>query len=515
MTAATDRLRALLAAEGGNTSSPADLPPRRKTQLPPPAIDNELWVKTADPLTLAPLPVKTKPWLHQLRGYHWALPKKAAYLHFDMGTGKSMMSVALHEGRRHQRTLILCPKSVVNGWPRQFATHGVSDTLAYAASHGSVERRVKEARQAIDLARVTRRPVAIVVNYEAVQGAAMQDFIKRADFDFLICDEAHKLKAHSGVISKTLHKLFRDRDIHKLFLSGTPLPHSPLDAFGQFRLLDERVLGTVWTTFRLRYSIPDPVYHGSPSRFVDDPWINKDEMAARMAPYMFHVGREVLDLPPAHHVVRDVSLSPRARKVYDEVAKEFYAELDAGEITAANALTRLLRLSQIASGFVKQDDGEIVEIDDAKREMLAEILDELPPHEPVVVFARFTHDLDAIRAVTEKAGRRYGEVSGRQHDLVESKYPPDADVLGVQIAAGGAGIDLSRSAYGVYWSLGFSLGEYDQSLARLDRPQADGSKRTDPVIFTHLVVANTVEEKIYRALAERRDVVRAIIERMV
>jgi SNF2 family DNA or RNA helicase len=214
-------------------------------------------------------------------------------------------------------------------------------------------------------------------------------------------------------------------------------------------------------------------------------------------------------------VVREVSLSPKARKVYDEVAKEFYAEIESGEITAANALTRLLRLSQIASGFVKADSGEIVEIDDAKREMLAEVLDELPPHEPVVVFDRFTHDLAAIRATAEAAGRRYGEVSGQRNDLVESKYPPDVDVLGVQIQAGGAGIDLSRSAYGVYWSLGFSLGEYDQSLARLDRPQADGSKRTDPVVFTHLVVANTVEEKIYRALAERRDVVRAIIERLV
>lgn len=332
----------------------------------------------------------------------------------------------------------------------------------------------------------------------------------------ILVHNCHKLKAHGGVISKTLHKLFRNRDIHKLFLSGTPLPHSPLDAFGQFRLLDERAFGTVWTTFRVRYMVPDPLFPSAPSRFVDDPWINKDDLSARMAPYMYHVGREVLDLPPAHHVVRDVILGSKARKVYDELAKEFYAELDAGEITAANALTRLLRLSQITSGFVRLDENaELVEIDTAKREMLAEVLDELPQREPVVVFARFTRDLDTIRAVAEAQGRRYGEVSGRRNDLVESKYPHDVDVLGVQVAAGGAGIDLSRSAYGIYWSLGFSLGEYDQSLARLDRPQADGSKRTDPVIFTHLVASNSVDEKVYRALAERRDVIQAIVDRMV
>lgn len=270
-----------------------------------------------------------------------------------------------------------------------------------------------------------------------------------------------------------------------------------------------------WTQFRLMYMIPDPLFPSSPSRFADDPWINKDDLAARMAPYMYHVGREVLDLPPAHHVVRDVILSPKARKVYDEVAREFYAALDDGEITAANALTRLLRLSQITSGFARLDESaELVEIDTAKREALADTLDSLPLREPVVVFARFTRDLDTIRTVAEAQGRRYGEVSGQRNDLQESKYPPDVDVLGVQIAAGGAGIDLSRSAYGIYWSLGFSLGEYDQSLARLDRPQADGSKRTDPVVFTHLVASNSVDEKVYRALSERRDVVQAIIGRM-
>lgn len=513
--AATERLRRLIAAEGGNPS--AEPKARAKKPLPPPKVDAELHIKTADPATLPPPPVKGKSWDHQVRAYHWALPKKAAYLDFGMGAGKSRIAVALHFGREHRRTLILCPKSVVPGWPNQFRAHAErEDFMALPLTGGSVEKRVAVAEQFMKLAAVYGKSVAIVANYESIQGAAMQRFIKSADFDFLICDEAQVLKGHGGVISKTLHKLFRNADIHKLFLSGTPLPHSPLDSFGQFRLLDESVFGTVWTTFRLRYSIPDPVYHGSPSRFVDDPWINKDELAARMAPYMYHVGREVLDLPPAHHVVRDVILSPKARKVYDEVSKDFYAELDAGEVTAANALTRLLRLSQITSGFVRTDEnGDLVEVDTAKREMLAETLDELPQREPVVVFARFTRDLDTIRAVAESQGRRYGEVSGRQNDLVESKYPHDADVLGVQIAAGGAGIDLSRSAYGIYWSLGFSLGEYDQSLARLDRPLADGTKRTDPVVFVHLVASNTVDTKIYRALAERRDVVQAIIGRMV
>ena len=63
------------------------------------------------------------------------------------------------------------------------------------------------------------------------------------------------------------------------------------------------------------------------------------------------------------------------------------------------------------------------------------------------------------QAVAEAQGRRYGEVSGTRNDLVESKYPDDVDVLGVNIKAGGAGVDLSRAAYGIYFDIGYSLGE--------------------------------------------------------
>lgn len=478
-------------------------------------MDNELWVKTADPATLGPLPIRTTPWAHQVRAYHWAMPKKAAYLDFGMGAGKSAITVALHFGRAHKRTLILCPKSVVSGWPNQFRRHGDRDDfLVLPLSDGAVAKRVETARQFMALAKAYDKSVVIVMNYHALMSATMQDFVKHAAFDFVVCDEAHNIKGHSGLISKTVYNLLRKNDCHRLMLSGTPLPHSPLDAFGQFRTLNDTVFGTTWTRFRLRYSVPDPVYPQQPSRFLDNPWINEDELAAKMSPYMYHVGREVLDLPPALHVVREVTLGHKGRKLYSEIEKEWFAAIDDGEITAANALTRLVRLRQITSGFVKQDDGALIEVDTAKRDMLAETLDELPLREKVVVFADFTRDLSVIRAVAESQGRRYGEVSGHANCLVESKFPDDVDVLGVQQKAGGAGVDLSASAYGIYFDIGYSLADKDQTEARLDRPQADGSKRTDPVIFTHIVAAGTLEPRIYAALDERRDIVQAVIERM-
>jgi SNF2 family DNA or RNA helicase len=85
----------------------------------------------------------------------------------------------------------------------------------------------------------------------------------------------------------------------------------------------------------------------------------------------------------------------------------------------------------------------------------------------------------------------------------------DATILGVQIQSGGLGIDCTRAAYAFYYSLGFSLGDYEQSLARLRRPG-----QTRCVRYYHLVAKHTVDEQVYAALRDRRVVVDAVMERL-
>jgi SNF2 family DNA or RNA helicase len=440
-------------------------------------------------------------WPHQQDAYDWALDKRAAYLAMAMGTGKSAIAVRLHEDRGHKRTLILAPKAVVGGWPNQFATHGSGEPVVCALDDGPIAKRVTKAKDALAYAEVHDRSFVCVMNYEAVPQPAMKDWIAKVGFDFVVCDEAHKIKAHGGLISKTIWRLFRGKDIHRLALSGTPLPHSPLDAFAQYRWLDERIFTTSFVSFRARYAMLAPMI---PKVIA---WLNQDELAAKMETIMLRVDRDVLDLLPSQHIVRNVRLGPKAMRAHADLSKDFYAAVEAGEITAANAIVRLLRMQQCTSGAVKLDDGTILEIDTAKAEMLEQILDELPSDERVVVFGRFIHDLDVAARVADRLGRRYGEVSGRRNDLVGSKFPPDCDVLGAQLQAGGVGVDFSSAAYCVYLSPGLSLGDFEQSLSRTDRPG-----QTRSVTYLHVVGENTVDEKVYQALSSKKEVVQAILE---
>jgi len=171
-----------------------------------------------------------------------------------------------------------------------------------------------------------------------------------------------------------------------------------------------------------------------------------------------------------------------------------------GEVTAANALVKLLRLQEITSGYLDAQP-----IGDSKKKLLADVLEDFDPREPLVIFARFTNDLRAIKEVAESQGRTYAELSGHANELSQWQIG-NKDVLGVQIKSGREGVDFTRARYSIYYSLGFSLGDYEQSIKRLDRP---GQVREG--MYIHLLAKNTVDFKVMEALEKRQEVVSSVL----
>jgi SNF2 family DNA or RNA helicase len=237
---------------------------------------------------------------------------------------------------------------------------------------------------------------------------------------------------------------------------------------------------------------------------------NQEEMNERFYSIAYRATKDVIDLPEEVHSYKTCQLSAAAMKAYNTVDKGFVAEVGKGQLTVDNALTKLLRLRQITGGHVPDDDGNMVTVDDAKEKLLEDILEDVDPSEPVVVFCEFVEELAAVRRVAERLGRRYGEISGARKDLTkDSTMPDNVDVIGVQMRAGGVGIDLTRARYCLYFSVGYSLGDYEQSLARVHRP---GQTRT--VYFIHLIAECTVDTVVYNALRKRKDVVTYVLDQI-
>ena len=455
---------------------------------------------------------KTAPWGHQEEAWNLAKDHEGFLMAHDMGAGKSKVAVDFCTGIGAKLVLILCPKSVIPVWPQQFDLHaGVAYTVL-ALNNGSVAAKANQARWALDLSRARGERLVIVVNYESAWRPPLgpsynqknrlinRGLLLSQKWDAVILDESHRIKSPGGKASWFCSRL-RDQAVRRLCLTGTPMPHSPLDIYAQYRFLDPTIFGKSFQRFKMRYAVMGGFNNKQVVGFR-----NLEELHEKFFSRAHRVTKdEVLDLPPIMHEQRACTLSPKARRVYDDLNYEFVAQVETGEITVANALVKLLRLQQITGGYLPLDDGDGTVIDDSKLSLLADLFEDLPQAEPVVVFTRFRSEIQRIKVLAENLSRPAAELSGSRNELKEwqaGKF----NVLVVQIRAGGLGVEFTRAQYVIYYSLGFSLGDYEQSLARAHRP---GQKRK--VTVYHLIARNTVDEQVYVALRAKKQVVEAIL----
>jgi SNF2 family DNA or RNA helicase len=473
------------------------------------------WLKgLADPAHLSsidPPLAKTRAREAQRRAFWFAYQRQAAMLAVRMGKGKSKVAIDLLTNWRCRSVLILCPKSVIGVWPRELAKHGPDNYVAVPLDSGSSAGKVAKADAA--LAANPGRLVAVIVNYETAIQPAFRHWALAQDWSAVVCDESHRIKQASGKASKFAFEVGQNAE-RRLALTGTPMPHDPLDLFGQLRFLDAGIFGTSWVAFRQRYALCSEQFR---SQVLE--WLNQEELQAAFHSIAY-VDNSIddLDLPPVSHETVAVELSAEARRAYRELEEELIVDLGAvgladfigdvisGEVTTGNPLTKLLRLQQIASGHVKTDDDRLVEIDRAKAEALADLLDSLPADEPVCVFCQYRHNLQQIERVAETLGRKYGEISGSRKDLGPgATFPPGVQVLGVQWQSGATGIDLTAARYGVIYSPTFNGGNFLQGLARQHRPG-----QTRPTFFYHLLATGTVDHAVFAALQKRSAITEAI-----
>lgn len=457
--------------------------------------------------------VRTKPWRHQLQAYWFSKRLGGALLNCGMGTGKSLvvcMRVSSESDLR--RILILAPKSVVAVWPREFAKHGWgSVAVSTCGKAGWTTRRKAEAmEQFLDHDGEAEHRV-VVFNYEAARqgfegrekSTGLAAALLRRQWDLVVADEAHRLQDPSSVTARMAAAL-RDSARCRMALTGTPMPNDPTNIFGIFRFLDPSVFGTSWTQFKARHAIYGGFENRQFLRLADPA-----AFAALVDSITFTAKTDdVLDLPPFVDREIPIDLSPEEMRVYRELEENFIAQVHNGEITAANALVKLLRLQQATSGHGKDTDGVVHRIGESKKDALAELLDALGRDEPLAVFATFVDDLNQVQEAADRAGRQYRELSGRRDDLkATGGVWTSGDVIAVQIQAGGLGVDLTRARHCAYTSPGFSLGNYLQSRARVRRPG-----QTRPVTYHHLVAVGTVDERVYSALSRKEEVVEAVIQ---
>lgn len=471
-------------------------------------------------------------WDHQKRvKERAALYDDGIFLAHDMGCGKTRSAIEIAEDKDAKKILIVCPLSVTDNWPEQVKMYERKKFKilvmkekpesikphpdVYYAGKKTVEKKTEFLKDFIKTREALKENYIVVINYESFWRKPLgpsygkqnrlidTGYFTKIPWDCLIFDESHRIKTPTSNVSKFAYRTSRTSKF-KILMTGTPMA-KPFDVFAQFRILSDKYFGTSFFKFKNEYA----EFGGFEGREVIR-YKNLDELNRIFYTRADRVTRnDVLELPDVSHKVVYYDMSPKCQKIYKDLEKEFVAELETGEImTVNNALTKMLRLQQISTGFFapekKGEEGRVV--DDSLDKTIKDVLEDFDKEEPLVFFTIFQNEMMRVRELLEKDGRSVGLLGMGENDLYKFKNG-EINCIVVQMSAGGAGIDLTRSCYGFYVAKNFRMLDYLQSLARQDRPG-----QTRKVLFTHFIARGTISEKIMRAIENNEDLIESVLD---
>jgi len=415
------------------------------------------------------------------------------YLNHDCGTGKTITMLA-HCVDVPMPTLVLAPKTVMRTAWGGDAQHFPQLRVAFA--HGGKAAIADALGKPFDV---------VVTTFETfrIHHAAFLPCVRR-----LIVDEASKVKNHKSGVARAV-VAFAQRMERVYLLSGTPAPNCPSEWFPQIACVNPHTFGANYWRFINTYFVPRKRTLRDGRQVIDrldQTPAQRERFTAALAPHVHPIRKaECLDLPPVTDVVVRIDLDADERRTYDTLVDEFRLLLEDGSSSPIKREASLTKMRQAVGGGVYIDGG-YVETGRSKVDALEELLEEIGPAEPVVIWAEYRSEIDRLRAVTG------GEVlDGRtSHDaesIVRRFQAGEIRRLICHPQAAGHGITLTRSCYAIYFSLSFSRELFDQSRARLDR-----SGQTRPVTNYILCADRTIDRAIWKTLQNKGDVARAVIE---
>ena len=458
-----------------------------------------------------PVPLKTSPFDHQRQAFYVATTLPNTSMLMEQGTGKTLVAIAA-AGHRYlsgevRRLLVIAPLSVVPVWKKEFDKHADFPVRIEALTNG----KTADKEQMLKTWKDTDALQVVVINYESTWRAI--DGLAAYKPQMIILDESQKIKNSRAKQSRAIHQLGRLAR-YRMILTGTPVTQAPTDFFSQYKFLDPSIFGTSFPRFRNNYC----VMGGWQGKEIIG-FRNLDHLAQKAHSIAYRVTKaEALDLPQAVDQTQYCFLK-ESSTVYRQMEDKFVAEVENGAVvTAPIMLTKLLRLQQITGGFLPTTDEfdnptGTVSTGTEKLNLMKQVLEEVPQQEKVVIFARFIPEIDAIAAISRELGRGTVTLTGKTKDRGEVvnqfQQDPSTTVIVIQIQTGGLGITLTAAATAVFYSMNFSYADYEQAKARIHR-----IGQTRSVNYIHLIAEGTIDEDIYEAVQQKKDVATLVVDKL-
>jgi len=494
----------------------------------------------------------TQPYDHQREWFGIIKDMPYFSLEWEMGLGKSKTILdvcqwAYSKGEL-DGLLVVTLKDVHRKWvEKEVPTHlpkGMADAAFW--NTGRVDAGMwtgPNARNRTSIVESDKFSVA-TINFESVHRAKGLKFCERflrSRNAAIVVDESQYMKTPSAAVTKALLNKLKKLAKRRFITTGTMSTGSTLDPWAQYSFLDSNIVAPYYkfhqwkANFAVEEQVGDKTFEAweydkdtKKSKKVEKPVMavtgfkNEEELCRMLDPYRSRLLKEdCLDLPPKIYRMRSFEMSENMRRAYMQMSKEFLVDIDGGRtMTAKMAMTKLVRLQQIACGFVVPDDADPLSEDvpgialDDKNPRIEALMQEMERVRNKAII--WSYKRYCLRSIADELRTAYGDASVVEYhggvgpeqkakNLLLFKEDRVRWFVGNPQSAG-VGLDLVEADNMAYHDNSHNLGLRLQSEDRFHRI----GQESDSCTITDIECLGTIDRPQLRSLKEKRDIAGAI-----
>jgi SNF2 family DNA or RNA helicase len=476
---------------------------------------------------------------HQRAGVKFLATAKRALLADEPGLGKTAQAIrALKEIQNNGQDvfplLIVCPNTLKKNWAREFTMWWPE--INTQVVKGSSAQRNKQLSNESDVYIInweSLRSHSRLAPYGSVSLARCVECgghnekvslnkcevhkreLNNIDFKSVIADEIHRSKDPKSKQSRALWAATGDAEI-RFALTGTPIANNVVDLWAILHWISPKDWPSKTKWIDRMVDIMLNAFGGMIVIGVKPTM--QDEFYKSVNPVMRRMLKKVVlpHLPPIMKERRDVEMSTKQKKAYEQMRDTMIAELtDGSAVTAPSVLTQTIRLLQFSSSFaevsVDETTGESkVTLTDPSCKVDA-LMDDIKNgdfgDDSVAVCAVSRQLINILSAAMTKAKIPHGLITGDQDEDQRQQAIDDFQSEKIKwilftAQAGGVGVTLTAARRLVMLQRPWSLVDYKQALDRVHRI---GSEIHDSIVITDYVTDGTIEERVIQVLETKAD----------
>lgn len=414
----------------------------------------------------------------------------------DMGLGKTIQVLAFilsqREKVKHNTNLVVVPASLIFNWKAEVEKFAPS--IKVKTIYAGERTKTTDTFDDYEI---------ILTSY----GTLLSDirFLKDYRFNYIFLDESQLIKNPDSQRYKAVRML---QSRNKVTMTGTPIENNTFDLYGQLSFACPGLFGSK-QQFADLYSTPIDQFKDSR---------RAEELQQKIRPFILRRTKEQVakELPDKTEIVLYCEMGAEQREVYEANKKEiqdFILGKQEDELpkSSMHVLKSITTLRQICNSAALLADGKSYLQASSKIDVLMEQIESKAGKHKILVFSQFVTMLDLIKKQLENRGIKYEYLTGqtRKRAEVVSSFQQNADipVFLISLKAGGTGLNLTQADYVYLVDPWWNPAVENQAI---DRAYRIGQHKN--VMAVRLICPDTIEEKIMKLQATKKDLVKDLIQ---